>query len=97
MIKTINLTHQEESALKDVYYKILKFALKSPNTAALLDISPINQERVEQILGRIQKAKSYDGRNVYTLPRNLRPAHASSSANHRAPTVADPSAAHGDH
>ena len=97
MIKTINLTHQEESALKDVFYKVLKFASKSPNTAALLDISPINQERVEQILGRIQKAKSHDGRNVYTLPRNLRPAHESSATNHQPPTVAEASAAHGDH
>jgi len=97
MIKTLNITTQEAAALNDVYTRILNFASKSPNTAALLNITPINQERVEQVLFRIIQAKAYDGRNVYILQSNMRPAHQSSAADHTTATVADASAAHADH
>lgn len=97
MLKTINLTTQEEDALNDVYNRIMDFASKSPRTADILDITTIKQERIMQVLDRIHHAKAYDGRNIHILPSNLRPAHESSAADHTPSTDATPSAAHGDH
>ena len=68
MIKTLNITTTEEAALNQVFNTIMAFAIRSPNTAAILDITPLHQERIEQILFRIKQTKATDGRNVYRIP-----------------------------
>ncbi len=92
MTITITITHQQGEALEEVYTRLLAFAARSPNTAALLDITPLHQERVAQVLDQISKTQPKDGRNLYIVSRNVRPAHQRNSSDYSTPKDANPGA-----
>lgn len=92
---TISLTPLQVQSLRTVFIQFSALAEKSPNIAALLDISPRDLERVQSLLDSLPKPLT-DGGNPNPLPSILRPAHAQYGTEHPHPTVATASAAHGD-
>lgn len=95
MTHTIHITTTQAQSLKKVFSKYLDMADKSPNLAFLIGLESDDLIRVQSILDSLPKI--VENGNVPSLSSNLPPAYPVYRANHPTPTVADPSAAHGDH
>ena len=97
MIKSLNITTAEEKAMQQVFSAILAYCERSPNMAAILDLSQGDQEKVQHVLNRIKITKATDGRNVYKISRTVPDNHSPSGARHSNPKRITASATHADH
>lgn len=90
MLLTITITTTEAEAMQQVYERIIEFSHKSPNTAALLDIKPVFQDRINQVLDRIKKTEPHDGRNIYLISSPVPSDNQANPSNSFATTDTDP-------
>jgi hypothetical protein len=95
MTHTIHITTAQAQSLKNVFLRYLYMAEKSQNLAFLIGLESADLIRVKSILDSLPKI--VENGNVPRLSSDLPPAYPVYRANDPTPTVADPSAAHGDH
>ena len=95
MTHTIHITTAQAQSLKKVFLRYLYMAEKSQNLAFLIGLESDDLVRVQSILDSLPKI--VENGNVPNISGDLQPQYPLHRANHPTPTVADPSAAHGDH